>query len=225
MKTNNLIIVLSLVGLIQFSACGETFEEKGGNSASMPSLTDMADIGPEVLTEYILQMPIEELSDKEIEGLVFMREEEKLARDIYLNLYEKWSLLPFKNISKSEQAHMDAILALLNKYNIDDPAEGNEIGVFKNKELQELYDQLIEQGLQSATEALKVGALIEEVDIIDLQKIIDEDVDNEDIEFVLNNLKRASGYHLRAFVRNLSRYNVTYEPLLLDQEIFNEILQ
>lgn len=222
MKTNNLIIALSVLGLIQFSACSEPFEEKEENSSAMLSSTD---ISSEAFTEYISQMPIEELSDKEIEGLIFMREEEKLARDIYLNFYEKWSLLPFKNISKSEQVHMDAILSLLNKYNLDDPAEGNEIGVFKNEELQELYDQLIEQGLQSATEALTVGALIEEVDIIDLQKIIDEDVDNEDIEFVLNNLKRASGYHLRAFVRNLTRYSVTYEPLLLDEEIFNEILQ
>jgi hypothetical protein len=133
--------------------------------------------------------------------------------------------MPFKNISKSEQAHMDAVLSLLNKYNLDDPAEGNEIGVFKNEELQNLYNQLFERGLKSATEALRVGALIEEVDIIDLQKIIDEDVDNEDIEFVLTNLKRASGFHLRAFVRNLTRHNLEYVPVLLEESEYNQIIQ
>ncbi len=225
MKTKNVFIALSIIGFVQLSACGETFEEPAENSSATLSLNKIGDVGSAAFSDYISQMPMEDLSEKEIEGLVFMREEEKLARDVYIKLYEKWTLMPFKNISKSEQAHMDAVLSLLNKYNLDDPAEGNENGVFKNNELQELYDQLIERGLKSATEALQVGALIEEVDIIDLQRIIDEDVDNEDIEFVLTNLKRASGYHLRAFVRNLKRYNVEYTPVLLEDEVFTGIIQ
>jgi len=225
MKTNNLIIALSVMGFMQLTACGESVLKPIENKSATLSLNEINDLSSEAFMEYISQMAVEDLSEKEIEGLLFMREEEKLARDVYIKLYEKWSLMPFKNISKSEQVHMDAVLTLLNKYNLDDPAEGNEIGVFKNKELQELYDQLIDRGLKSATEALHVGALIEEVDIIDLQRIIDEDVDNEDIEFVLTNLKRASGYHLRAFVRNLKRYDVDYAPVLLEESIYNKILQ
>ncbi len=153
-----------------------------------------------------------------------MREEEKMARDVYLTLYSKWSLIPFKHISKSEQVHMDAILNLLNRYDLDDPAEGNEVGEFTNVDFQELYDQLVERGSESAVEALKVGALIEEVDIIDIQKLLDEDFESEDIEFVMTNLLRGSGFHLKAFVWNLKKYDIEYAPALLDLDKFNEIL-
>ena len=223
MKTNYLFITLLSIGLIQLSACGQTSEDliieesgiEAGNESQIESITWASRID---------EFPKSELSENEISGLIFMREEEKLARDVYLTLYSQWSLMPFKNISKSEQVHMDAILYLLNRYEIDDPAEGNEIGEFKNEELQKLYDQLIEQGVESAVEALKVGALIEEVDIVDIQRMLDNDFESEDIVFVMNNLKRGSGNHLRAFVRNLKRYNIDYTPELLDIDIYNEIL-
>jgi len=225
MKAKNFIILLSILGINQLSACSESFDQEVFDSPEMLSTDEIVEVNSEAFVQYIDQLPLEELSHKEIESLKFMREEEKLARDVYLTLYEQWAILPFKNISKSEQAHMDAVLLLLNKYNLDDPADGNDIGVFANEELHSLYDQLVEQGSTSIAEALKVGALIEEVDIIDLQRIIDHDVDNEDIEFVLSNLKRASGYHLRAFVRNLKRYSIEYVPELLDEETYNDLIK
>ena len=224
MKTAYLIIALTSIGLIQLSACGETFDETPTVSNEIQLLSEVESESLNSLARYIDQMPSDELSEKEIEGLQFMREEEKLARDVYLVLYEQWSLLPFKNISKSEQVHMDAVLSLLNKYNLDDPAEGNDTGIFTNDELQKLYNQLIEQGFKSVVDALKVGALIEEVDIIDLQRLIDKEVDNEDIEFVLSNLKRASGFHLRAFVGHLKRYKIEYSPELLEEDIYKDII-
>ncbi len=62
------------------------------------------------------------LTAAEEEGLLFMREEEKLARDVYLVLFDKWGLRVFENIAESEQRHMDAVLYLLGKYGLDDPA-------------------------------------------------------------------------------------------------------
>lgn len=225
MKTAYLIIALTSTGLIQLTACGESHENTGNTCNEIQLSSKFETRGIYSISQYIHQIPTGELSDKEIEGLQFMREEEKLARDVYLVLYEQWSLIPFKNISKSEQVHMDAILSLLNKYSLDDPAEGNDIGIFTNDELQQLYNQLIEQGSRSVVDALKVGALIEEVDTIDLQRIIDEEVDNEDIEFVLSNLKRASGFHLRAFVGHLKRYNIEYSPELLEENIYKDIIE
>lgn len=225
MKATYLIIAMTLIGLYQLSACGETYDETGTINNNFTLNSEFENESSNSYLQFIDQFQRGELSEEEINGLQFMREEEKLARDVYLTLYEKWALFPFKNISKSEQAHMDAILTLLNKYDLDDPAEGNEIGIFTNEELQKLYHELIEQGSKSAVDALKVGALIEEVDIMDLQRIIDEDVDNEDIEFVLSNLKRASGFHLKAFVGHLSRYNIEYSPELLDENIFIDIIQ
>jgi hypothetical protein len=82
----------------------------------------------------------EQLSAMERSGILFMREEEKLARDVYLYLYEIYPLRPFLNISKSEQAHMDAMLYLIDTLNLVDPVGKNPPGVFQNEELQELYD-------------------------------------------------------------------------------------
>lgn len=166
-----------------------------------------------------------ELSTTESSGILFMREEEKLARDVYLYLYELYPLRPFLNISKSEQAHMDAMLYLIDTLGLEDPVGENPEGVFQNEELQELYDELIERGSKSQEEALRVGALIEEVDIIDLQTELEEHATDEEVIRVYTNLLRASGKHLRAFVGVLGLYDVEYEPVLMDPEQFRQIIE
>ncbi|MCK4880961.1 MAG: DUF2202 domain-containing protein [Bacteroidales bacterium] len=165
-----------------------------------------------------------ELTEAEIDGIRFMREEEKVARDVYIYLYEIHPLRPFLNISKSEQAHMDAIKYLIDTFDIEDPVGENPEGVFQNEELQQLYNVLIERGSTSREEALKVGALIEEVDIIDLQTELDSVAQNEDVIRVYTNLCKASESHLRAFTGVLALYSVEYTPVLLSQEEFDRIL-
>lgn len=167
----------------------------------------------------------EQLSEMESSGILFMREEEKLARDVYLYLYEIYPLRPFLNISKSEQAHMDAMLYLIDTLNLVDPVRDNPPGVFQSEELQDLYDELIERGSKSQEEALRVGALIEEVDIIDIQTELDENATHEEVIRVYTNLLRASGNHLRAFVGVLGVYEVEYEPVLLSPEDFKRIIE
>jgi len=162
------------------------------------------------------------INDKEIELLKHMREEEKLARDVYKNLYDKYKLNVFNNIMKAEQTHMDAILGLLNQYNIADPALG-KYGIFNNPDLQKLYDQLVAQGNQSITEALKVGATIEDVDIKDLMEYR-KDTTNPDILAVLDNLTCGSRNHMRAFVSNLATNNATYTPQFISIELYNSII-
>lgn len=138
------------------------------------------------------------LSSLEKQDLTFMREEEKLARDVYLSLYEQWGLTPFSNISSSEQQHMDAMLQLLKKYRLPDPAAGLVLGEFANKDLQALYNSLIEQGARSDVDALQVGGIIEETDILDLQRALARN-DNTDIDTAYGRLQCGSRNHLRAF--------------------------
>lgn len=165
-----------------------------------------------------------DLTTGEAEALQFMREEEKLARDVYLTLDEQWNLRVFENISKSEQTHMDAVKGVLDNYGIEDPAAGNDIGVFTNPDLQTLYDQLIADGGSSLTAALEVGVAIEEIDILDLQERLAE-TDKTDIQLVYANLLRGSGNHLRAFVRNLERQTgETVQPQYMDQATYDELL-
>jgi hypothetical protein len=170
-------------------------------------------------------LPYEDLSDAEKEGLVFMREEEKLARDVYKNMFHKYSLKIFNNISASEQTHMNAIKQILDKYGVPDPVENDLPGTFLDQELQTLYNVLVLKGSESVIEALNVGAIIEEVDIIDLQKELNSpEVDNEDIKFVYYNLLKGSANHLRAFVKNLKVRGVSYSPQYLDPETFTKII-
>lgn len=150
------------------------------------------------------------LSTEEIQTLSLMREEEKLARDVYLTLNEAWSQPVFANIAQSEQQHMDAILVLLERYQLTDPALPTR-GLFSDAELQALYDELVIRGQQSVTEALYVGAAIEEIDILDLEKAIAE-TDQADLRQTYENLLAASGNHLRAFVRNIEAQGLVPSP-------------
>jgi len=156
--------------------------------------------------------------------LQFMREEEKLARDIYQLMYSKYQLFVFRNISKSEQAHMNAIKVLLDRYAIEDPVGSNGVGVFTNPELQSLFNSLKMQGDSSVISALKVGAAIEEIDILDIKEILMLGNLSADVRFVLTNLMNASKQHLRAFVGNLRVRGIIYSPQYLSQNEYNEII-
>lgn len=168
-------------------------------------------------------MPKKELDEREASGLTKMREEEKLARDVYQTLYEKWGLIIFKNISESEQRHMDAVKSLLNKYEMKDPVEKDERGAFTSSEMQSLYEQLVSQGMQSMEDALKVGATIEDLDIADLDELI-ASTDNEDLKAVYENLRRGSENHLRAFTAWLERLGIEYKPKYISDEEYRRII-
>ena len=144
-----------------------------------------------------------ELSQEEEDGLIHMRIEEKLARDVYKVMGDLWNHKVFLNIQLSEQKHMDAIKRLLDKYNVPDPLTTDSVGVFPDPQFQLLYDQLILQGNQSLQEAFLVGKTIEELDIEDLTYQLTF-VDNPDIIRVYQNLKSASEKHLAAFTKYLN---------------------
>lgn len=164
------------------------------------------------------------LTEEEKNDLLFMREEEKLARDVYLTLFEKWGTPVFANIATSEQQHMDAMLILLNTYKLPDPAAATVVGEFVNTELQELYDALIQQGNQSVLEALKVGGIIEETDIEDINAAI-ETSRLAKIDSVYENLLEGSYNHLRAFAKQItSLTGEPYDAQVVSQDIVDAIL-
>jgi len=175
------------------------------------------------IEDAIASLPKTELSDSAENGLIFMREEEKLARDVYLFFYEKYGLRIFNNIAKSESTHMSAIKMLLDKYELKDPVEIDEIGVFQNQDLAALYTQLTEAGNVSLLEALKVGATIEDLDIKDLMEFSAE-IESEDILLVYNNLTKGSRNHLRSFYSRVLQYGGTYGPQFISQELFDTII-
>jgi hypothetical protein len=165
-------------------------------------------------------LPHEDLSQDEIDALLWMREEEKLARDVYLALHAIHQHPVFWRIASSEQRHMDALAVLLDKYGLDDPVV-NDQGEFTNPDLGQLYLDLVTAGESSLEDALYAGATIEDLDIFDLKRTL-QLVDNQDITIVFKNLMRGSMNHLRAFVRLLEP--AEYEAQYLSPEELEEIL-
>jgi len=193
------------------------------NNSLVAGDESMQNIETELIADAIDSLPKSDLSDGEAEGLIFMREEEKLARDVYLYFYEKYEMRIFSNIAKSESVHMSALKMLLDKYELEDPIVNDEIGAFENEKLAGLFVQLTEAGDVSLVEALKVGLTIEDLDIYDLMEYT-HNVESEDIIMVYENLTKGSRNHLRAYHRLTTRFGGTYEAQFITQELFDSII-
>ena len=163
----------------------------------------------------------DELDQDEIAGLLWMREEEQLAHDVYVAFGDAWGVRVFENISASEQQHIDITIGLLARYDIADLAAGNATGTFSDPRMQDLHDELLARGMESKDAALAVGATIEELDITDLRARA-EATDEAAIDDAYARLERASRNHLRAFVGQLELLGVDYQPTLLAD--FDEIV-
>lgn len=180
-------------------------------------------IDSDALGEWLDTQSTGDLSETERADIRFMREEEKVARDVYLALEDEWGLEIHDNISDSEQTHMDAMLGLVEKYDLEDPATG-VVGTFTNPDLQALHDDLVAWGRESELDSLQVGCRIEDKDMHDIQVRIDR-ADEDAIVTVYENLIRGSRNHLRAFYRTLTDAGGDYEPVYVSQERFDEIVE
>lgn len=151
----------------------------------------------------LASMPVGTLQAAELASLLYIWEEEKLARDVYAKLGELHGLPVFSNIARSEQIHMDQMAVLLDRYNLDNSDMGAP-GVFRDYGLADAYKDLVASGFESPGQAIAVGVEIEEMDIQDLQKTIQSSA-NQDVQYILNLLLMGSQNHLTAFNRQAQR--------------------
>lgn len=142
------------------------------------------------------------LSETQAELLIFLREEEKLARDVYIKFAAKYGTPIFITISESEQRHIDSVGKLIETYGLEDPIVDDTPGEFTNPTIDGIYDELLEKGLESLTAALEVGVEIEEMDITDIEEML-RVMTQADIKRVLQNLLAGSYNHLDAFNNSL----------------------
>lgn len=166
------------------------------------------------------------LSEDEKEDIVSLMYEEKMAKDVYVTLNKTWGNRLFTNIIQAEEQHMNTLIMLAEVYEIEIPkvilTERN--GVYDKAGISRLYDQLVMEGRISENQAMMVGAKIEELDIRDLRKAI-ANTDNKDLLGVYQQLENAAIRHLNAFVRNLERNNISYQPVILTMEEYNNIIE
>lgn len=226
---NSTAIIASLIALLAGLGIGTAVQPDKDGANYMGGQNDRGNVETVVAEDFvsarpgIVALPRESLSQEEIDGLLLMREEEKLARDVYQTLYDKWGIRIFSNIAQSEQTHTEAVRDLLEKYDLADPVTDDTIGVFVNEDMQALYNSLTEEGKRSEVDALRVGATIEDLDINDLEDLLKQ-TDNEDITLVYENLVRGSRNHLRAFTRQLTNRGETYEPSYISVEDYEAII-
>ena len=157
------IIATSAVLLIALvvSIPAEAQRRGGGRTGGMQDCSG-------VVADYTDQLVLSPLSQVDIDALNHMREEEKLARDVYLTLGERWSLPIFFNIARAEQQHTSRVQSVMEIYEITDPVVDDTVGVFVDPDFADLYNTLVEQGSQSLIDALIVGSTIVDLDIFDL---------------------------------------------------------
>lgn len=186
MKSKTLFVLLIITGTLAGYA----------NAANDPQNANQGQQG-------LAQPAATEWTDVEEANILLMREEEKLARDVYLTLAQLWDCPVFTRIAASEQRHMDAVALLIARYGLVDPVVDDTIGTFSTPEFTQLFTDLTTSGAGSLLEALAVGVTIEEMDIEDLEQALEE-TDKADIEWVFGNLLRGSSNHLRAFTRTIA---------------------
>ena len=225
MKTIVKTIVLSsfMAASIGFISCQK--DMNGANNVQYASLLNVSGDGTtSVIAANVKSAFVETsaLSESELASLLKMKEEEKLARDVYSVLYQKWGSQIFSSITAAESNHSNAIVLLLTNYGATDISIG-EVGVFTDSEVQKLYNELIANATLTIEAAYKTGALIEEMDIKDLNASL-SGTTNENINMVFDNLLKGSRNHLRAFNLQLTTLGVVYSPVFISQAEYDLIV-
>ena len=226
MKTHRLRIASTLLAACLLTACGGGGDgTQQGGAPFVVNADGTSGFVSSALGTTLAALPLESLSTAESASLTYMREEEKLAHDVYARLNTLWgSQTPvFGNIAQSEATHTEAVRLLLVRYSLPDPAANLSEGLFVAPVLQQLYYDLTAQGSTSLINALRVGAAIEEIDILDLENALPA-IDNQDIRQVYANLLKGSRNHLRAFVQALAQQGVTYTPAYLTTDAYIAIV-
>jgi hypothetical protein len=206
--------ILFMVAVMALPAMAQGWTNRRGNQANAAGGTCLRQAGT---------LPAQTLSPTEVKELSYLREEEKLAHDVYQQMSLKYSIPIFQKISQSEERHFNAVKVLLDRYGLPDPAAGNGVGVFSNASLRTLYTDLVNQGNASLAAALRAGVTIEELDIRDLRLALNA-TDNGDLQRVYENLQQGSINHMGAFTSRLQTMGETYTAQYLDASALADII-
>ena len=225
MKKTIMNLAIASLAVVMATSCQKDNLGIGNGNEQYASVIDVAYDGSTVVLENNLRLALVTTSvadSADLQALITIKNDEKLARDVYSALNAKSSNNVFANISRSESRHLGAINILLAMYSPADIAN-TAAGVFTNPDVQKLYDNIIAVGNASLADALKVGATIEDLDIRDIT-LLSSKTSNANISLVFENLLKGSRNHLRAFSRQLSNLGITYTPQYIDQAAYDQII-
>ncbi len=207
---------VSIVVIGSFAACGGGGGKGGGKH--------QGDISTAVVDDAI-NAPLSTLSQPVKDTIAYMYSEEKLAHEVYLDVYAVQPQKQLYNIAtRSEVEHMDAVNRLAVKYDLNitrypdtvPPYDAEALarfgdGQFPVEEVQYLYDTLYAKGITSAQDALEVGCMVEVTDVNDLDRDIAlaEGDGASDVVDIFNFLRDGSYNHYWAFDKGLKNMGIS----------------
>lgn len=172
----------------------------------------------------IHNLPAQILSDKEIKGLQYLREAEKLASDFYDVMSDQWNDPILNNLGSAESTHFGSFIFLLHKYDLEDPTAFNNTGIYMNTSIQVFYNSLIARGNMSMLDAYTASGRLGESEIVLLRDQLDRIVNNEDMRILYRSLITAARNHLRVIAAQHARLGTPYQPVILSQVDYFEII-
>jgi hypothetical protein len=196
-KNLSTLTTLSSIALstLLFSGCGNSGGKGnggGGGGGSSQGVPDSVLIA--------INGPMSSLTQDAKNSIAFMGNEERLAHDVYTNLYNYHlqnsaiEITPLLNIANNaEQYHINSVQLLVEKYITDfsdftninsDVTQAMNLdmdyaiypitelpsGEYNIDSINELYSSLMNKGMQSQQDALEVGCMVEVTDINDLNE-------------------------------------------------------
>jgi hypothetical protein len=214
------LLIVALISILLIGCSESSTENRSIESTNSDGTLSINKNNLQEILDASVYVP---LTSQEKKDLLFLREEEKVAHDVYTQLHFVYGLNIFENIANAEQTHTDAVLLLIDYYGLQDPVSNNNLGVFENQTLQNLYNDLVAQGSQTLLDALMVVAAVEEIDIQDIEEMIQRS-DNENLLLVYGSLQKGSRNHLRSFVKQIESLGHTYTPQYISQNTYDSII-
>ncbi|MGF1643579.1 MAG: DUF2202 domain-containing protein [Thiotrichales bacterium] len=185
------------------------------NAALTIDGTGGTSVNPIPLAAALEAFPMGEITLAERAGVIFLREEEKLAADLLAFAASRWGDPLFAGMTVAERSNSDAVKLLMTRHGIYDPAAGKATGVFEDRGLQTLFDALRARVELSLIDALLVSAEVAEISLVDLASHTANVSDNPDILRVYELLTLSARNHLRAYLASLRQHGLDYKAQYL----------
>jgi hypothetical protein len=219
-----MITSVLITSILLLSGCDDCSSQNGyGNNGTNSHQGDAGGANIQNSVD-IYSYNLAPLNDKQKYSLAYMWNEERLAQDVYLNLYKiHTDVRQLNNIgSNSEGVHIGLVQDLVEAYDINitnlvdytqnySQEELNAMapGTYGIESIQNLYNLLYEKGAVSSQAALEVGCMVEVTDINDLDKYIVDAGTNQALLDTFNILRDGSYQHYWAFDKGLVNMGIS----------------
>ncbi len=218
-QTIRLTLLSALLLLI--SACSDS-DSKSTKILSVDE-SGFSSLNERPMKRALAELPLGNPSSEQVNGIVFIHEEEKLAFLLCNAFYRIWQTEIFSTLRDSEKSHIGAMEVLGDKYSLELHAD-LKAAELKHTELQALFDSLLAEGQPSVENALEATAALEELSVIELRVQSQRTAELNDFNLTYSKLLKASRNHLRLIVNQLLQQGISYSPRYLTQREFNDII-